>query len=315
MSKSKPVPTREESIRMQPTIYTFNFRDTPTALYTKALQALFLNPDYAEAVEKRNRLVRSASRLRPNSSELRNLANTIVQKDRRLADILYATLVQTNVNSTETLNSISFDTLLKYYVDYSKEGMAELTEQLSTHLDSVTFLADMIESLIVDIKSEMVKIFNDDVEFQQFDGVSLALTQLRGFFKRMCSIDDNSPEAKLYFEYADSINDYMYKRLKTYTKKYRKLHPEPPVYTEADLMEGLNAFMGRDMPHHYIKHTNSGGAYIDVVALIPDLDEQHTALLDKTTEKLNASDTVDKTLKYNFALTDAIMKLCKEGQK
>lgn len=315
MSKSKPIPTREESIRMQPTIYTFNFRDTPMARYTKALQALFLNPDYAEAVEKRNRLVRSASRLRPNSSELRNLANTVVQKDRRLADILYATLVQANVNSTETVNSISFDTLLKYYVDYSKEGMVELTEQLSTHLDSVTFLADMIESLIVDIKSEMTKIFNDDIEFQQFDGVSLALTQLRGFFKRISSLDEHSPEAKLYFEYADSINDYMYKRLKTYTKKYRKLHPDPPVYTEADLMAGLNAFMGRDMPRQYIKRTNSGGAYIDVVALIPDLDEQHTALLDKTTEKLNASDTVDKTLKYNFALTDAVMKLCKKGQK
>lgn len=41
---------REAQIRNLPTIYTFNFKDVPADKYTAALESLFSNPDFAEAV-------------------------------------------------------------------------------------------------------------------------------------------------------------------------------------------------------------------------------------------------------------------------
>lgn len=240
MAKSNPIRTREELVRNQPTIYSFHFKDVPPSKYAETLDVLFHNPDYNEDVEKRNRLVKSAQRLRPGSSEMANLVRTIQQYDRKLADILYASIVQTNLHSEVGYDFLSFRTLLKYYVDYSKDGNKERVDRLAANLDKVTFLADMLESIVTDVKADMREIFNGSVEFNQFDSVLNVLTQLRGFFKSARCNDGDSPEAQLYFDYSDSINEYLEKRLKTYTDKYRKLHPVAPVYTETDLIEGLN---------------------------------------------------------------------------
>ena len=37
---------REQQIRNQPTIYTFNFKDVPSEKYASALERLFSNPDF-----------------------------------------------------------------------------------------------------------------------------------------------------------------------------------------------------------------------------------------------------------------------------
>lgn len=125
MAKSKPTLTREQVVRNQPTIYTFNFKDVPVSKYAETLDVLFHNPDYNDAVDKRNRLVKSADRLRPGTSEMANIVRTIQQHDRKLADIMYASIVQTNLHSEVSNDFLSFDTLLKYYVDYRQEGMRE----------------------------------------------------------------------------------------------------------------------------------------------------------------------------------------------
>lgn len=77
MAKSNPIRAREELVRNQPTIYSFHFKDVPPSKYAETLDVLFHNPDYNDAVEKRNRLVQSANRLRPGSSEMTNLVRTI----------------------------------------------------------------------------------------------------------------------------------------------------------------------------------------------------------------------------------------------
>lgn len=271
MAKSKPTLTREQVVRNQPTIYTFNFKDVPVSKYSETLDVLFHNPDYNEAVEKRNKLVKSADRLRPGTSEMANIVRTIQQHDRKLADIMYASIVQTNLHSEVSNDFLSFDTLLKYYVDYRKDGMRERVSRMAANLDKVTFLADMLESVVTDVKCEMRQVFGDTVEFGQFDGVSHVLTQLRGFFKTARRDDFDSPEAQLYFDYSDSINDYLEKRLKTYTEKYRKLHPAAPVYTEDDLVEGLHQFFGRNdkFDMSLIAHTESGGCYIGLQSSQP----------------------------------------------
>lgn len=313
MAKSKSTLTREQVVRNQPTIYTFNFKDVPVTKYAETLDVLFHNPDYNDAVDKRNRLVKSADRLRPGTSEMANIVRTIQQHDRKLADLMYASIVQANLRSEVTNDFLSFGTLLKYYVDYRKEGMRERVDRMAANLDKITFLADMLESVVTDVKADMRHVFNGGIDFNQFDAVSNVLTQLRGFFKSARSKDANSPEAQLYFDYSDSINDYLEKRLKTYTEKYRKLHPAPPVYTEADLVEGLNQFFGRNdkFDISLIGHTESGGCYIDFKALSLRLDDSDIEKLKKVSDKMKSNNTTDVELRYSFNATDLIMRYYK----
>lgn len=317
MAKSKPTRVSEELVRSQPTIYSFHFNDVPPSKYAETLDVLFHNPDYNDAVEKRNRLVQSADRLRPGSSELMNLIRTIQQRDRKLADIMYAAIVQTNLHSDVGYDFLSFSTLLKYYVDYSKDGNKERVDKLAANLDKVTFLADMLESVVTDVKGDMHEIFGGSIEFNQFDAVLQVLTQLRGFFKTARREDVGSPEAQLYFDYSDSINEYLEKRLKTYTDKYRKLHPASPVYTEADLIEGLNQFFGRSEKFNecFIKHTESGGCYIDVVHLCSNLDRQEVEKIESLKIKMKSNTHTDETLRFSFDATDLIMSQYKRSTK
>ena len=310
MAKTKPILTREQVVRNQPTVYTFNFKDVPVSKYAETLDVLFHNPDYNDAVDKRNRLVKSSDRLRPGSSEMANIVRTIQQHDRKLADIMYAAIVQTNLHSEVSNDFLSFDTLLKYYVDYRKAGMRERVSRMAANLDKVTFLADMLESVVTDVKDDMRQVFDDVVEFRQFDAVSQVLTQLRGFFRSARRGNSDSPEAQLYIDYSDSINDYLEKRLKTYTDKYRKLHPAVPVYTEDDLVEGLNQFFGRNdkFDMSLIAHTDSGGCYINFTQLSLRLDNSDIEKLSKVTEKMRSNNIADVELRDSFNATDLIMR-------
>ena len=310
MAKTKPILTREQVVRNQPTVYTFNFKDVPVSKYAETLDVLFHNPDYNDAVDKRNRLVKSSDRLRPGSSEMANIVRTIQQHDRKLADIMYAAIVQTNLHSDVSNDFLTFDTLLKYYVDYSKAGMRERVSRMAANLDKVTFLADMLESVVTDVKDDMRQVFDDVVEFRQFDAVSQVLTQLRGFFRSARRGNSDSPEAQLYTDYSDSINDYLEKRLKTYTDKYRKLHPAAPVYTEDDLVEGLNQFFGRNdkFDMSLIAHTDSGGCYINFKQLSLRLDNSDIEKLSKVTEKMRSNNIADVELRDSFNATDLIMR-------
>lgn len=247
--------------------------------------------------------------MRPGSSEMVNLVRTIQQHDRKLADIMYASIVQTNLHSDVSYDFLSFGTLLKYYVDYNKDGMRERVDRMAANLDKVTFLADMLESVVTDVKADMREIFNDGIEFNQFDAVLKVLTQLRGFFKSARRGDADSPEAQLYFDYSDSINDYLEKRLKTYTDKYRKLHPVAQVYTEADLVEGLNQFFGRNdkFDMSVIAHTESGGCYIDFAQLCLRLSRNDIEKIEKVTGKMQSNNMTDVALRYSFNTTDLIM--------
>lgn len=177
MAKSNPIKAREQLVRNQPTIYSFDFKDVPSGKYAETLDVLFHNPDYSETVEKRNRLVKSAERLRPGSSEMINLVRTIQQHDRKLADIMYSSIVQTNLHSDVGYDFLSFSTLLKYYVDYKKDGMRERVDRMAANLDKVTFLADMLESIVTDVKADMREVFDGSIEFNQFDAVLKVLTQ------------------------------------------------------------------------------------------------------------------------------------------
>lgn len=305
----KPLPDREEFVRLQPTVYQFHFKDVPSTQYAKSLDVLFHNPDYLDAVEKRNRIVETSKRMRVGTSEMRNLLRIIQQHDRRLADIMYATMVQTNLRSDVSYDFMNFSTLLKYYVDYSQPGMKEKVDLLASQLDRLTFLAECLDRIATDIRGNMLDIFRGKIEFNQFDTVSQVLHQLRGYFRSAGPKDVDSREGDLFYEYADSIYNYVDKRLHTFSAKYRKLHPAAQVYTESDLIEGLNQFFGRSdkFDKSFIKHTESGGCYIDVVHLCFNLDRLQTEKIEQVTAKMKSNNITDDTLRYSFNVTDLIM--------
>ena len=58
MVKQKSYTERVADLMRRPTVYVFNFKDVPIEKYDQALKVLFNDPDFSEAVEKRNRLVK-----------------------------------------------------------------------------------------------------------------------------------------------------------------------------------------------------------------------------------------------------------------
>lgn len=312
-----PLPDREDFVRLQPTVYQFHFKDVPSTQYAKSLDALFHNPDYLDAVEKRNRLVETSKRMRVGTSEMGNLLRTIQQHDRRLADIMYATMAQTNLRSDVSYDFMTFSTLLKYYVDYSQPGMKERVDLLAARLDRLTFLAECLDRIVTDIRGDMLDIFKGNIEFNQFDTVSQVLHQLRGYFRSAGPNDVDSREGVLFFEYADSIYNYVDKRLHTYTAKYRKMHPVSPIYTEADLIEGLNQFFGRNdkFDMSVIGHTESGGIYIDLAQLCLRLSRNDIDKIEKVVGKMQSNNMTDAALLYSFNATDLIMSHYKRSNQ
>lgn len=297
---------REAQIRNLPTIYTFNFKDVPADKYTAALESLFSNPDFAEAVRNRNELVRAANRIPQNSPQMASLIRAIQEKDKKLAMNVYALLVQINLHSDESYDFLNFGHLLRYYVDYSKPGMQEKVDQLGINLDKVTFLTDTLERIVIDVKSYMEAIFGGNVEFNQFDSVLQVLKQMQGFFNFARTKDINSKDHDLYCEYANSINAYMEKRMKTYSEKYKKLHPQLPGFTQDQMVEALNLFFGEDKKFNdsFIAKTESGGCYIDGMKLIMNLSEEQTAKIDKLVPRPKEGNSMQK---YFLNITDAIM--------
>ena len=309
-TKTKVSEKRMEKISAEPTIYTFNFKDVPMERYAETIKLLFHDPNFVDAVEKRNALVKCAGRMKQNSQEMLSLIKQIQQRDHRLADILFAILVQTNRRSDVTYDFLSFTTLLKYYVDYSKTDIMQKVDELTAHLDKITFLSEFLEAELVEVAQGLRLVFGDTIEFQQFDGVQQSLKQLNGFFRTIRSHNDNTPEADLYWKYSDSISEYMGKRLKTYSEKYQKLHPRPRVFSADEMVKAINMIFGIDehLAKAFIKRTESGGAYIDATVLLFNLDGRQAEIIDKMTGKVSNKDS----LNYSFTVTDAIMKTYSE---
>lgn len=297
---------REAQIRNLPTIYTFNFKDVPDDVYAKTLETLFADPQFADAVRNRNELVRAANRIPQGAPQMMPLIKAIQEKDNKLANAIYALLVQANLHSEVSYDFLNFGHLIRYYVDYSRPGIQEKVDQLNINLDKITFLSETLENLLTQVKGDMLEIFKGASEFQQFDGVMTSLRQLSGFFDFARKKDEKSKDYALYYEYADSINAYMDKRMQTYSAKYRKLHPTLPGFTQEQMVEAINLFFGEKdkFNESFIAKTESGGCYIDGMKLIPNLNEEQTSKLDKLVPRPKEGNSMQK---YFLSVTDAIM--------
>lgn len=297
---------KDAKIRQMPTIYTFNFKDVPAEVYAKTLETLFADPEFADAVRNRNELVRAANRIPQGAPQMAPLIKAIQEKDTKLAKLVYALLVQTNLRSEVTYDFLSFGHLIRYYVDYSQPGMQEKVDQLNINLDKITFLSNMLEDLLTQVKGDMLEIFHGTSDFNQFDGVMQSLHQLSGFFNFARNKDENSKDGALFYEYADSINTYLEKRMRTYSEKHRKLHPNLPGFTKEQMVEAINLFFDEKdkFDDTFIAKTDTSGCYIDGMKLIANLSEEQTAKLDKLIPRPKEGNSVQK---YFLNVTDAIM--------
>lgn len=287
----------------------FDFKEVSIDTYTEALKGLFDEDVFSALLQKRNRLAKSSVNLKDASPELKNIKRVIEQNDRILADKIYQSLIMANISTPEVCDFIPFSTMLKYYVDYDRNGIKEEVNNLAYSLDKITFVADMLESLLTDVKSRMNKIFNGNAQFNQFDSVNLVLKQLTGFFGNARNAENEVPEvSQLFMDYADSINAYLDKRLKTFSDKYRKWHPFVKPYTSEDMIAALNQFFGTQdaFGPNVIKHTASNGSYIDCMALFMNLSPEQVEKIDGIFSPDDISEA--NVEKYSFAFTDAIMK-------
>lgn len=297
---------RDAKIRQMPTIYTFNFKDVPAEVYAKTLETLFADPEFADAVRNRNELVRAANRIPQGAPQMAPLIKAIQEKDTKLAKLVYALLVQTNLRSEVTYDFLSFGHLIRYYVDYSQPGMQEKVDQLNINLDKITFLSNMLEDLLTQVKGDMLEVFHGTSDFNQFDGVMQSLHQLSGFFNFARNKDENSKDGALFYEYADSINTYLEKRMRTYSEKHRKLHPNLPGFTKEQMVEAINLFFDEKdkFDDTFIAKTDTSGYYIDGVKLAFNINEQQTAKLDKLVPRPKEGNSVQK---WCLNVTDTIM--------
>ena len=287
--------------------FTFDFGDVPVEQYAKSLDVLFHDTPFREMVARRNRFVEAARRTRPDSSEMNALYKNVKQVDAKIADFILGELVYANIYSGENLETFSFRNLLKFYVDYSKEGAQGSVKELTQNLFKLTFMADTIDSVLVDIRMNMRDLFGESIGFEQFNTVMQVLSQLRTYLNSVISKDREDKRKELFFEYADSINDYLNKRMKTYAEKVKKLEEPIKPHTDTDVLNALDKIYGTTnrFNSHFIKHTESGGAYVDAQMLSREMK------CDLTTKLLKGIDKVlpSGELNFNFNITDRILKI------
>lgn len=186
--------------------------------YKELFEVLFNSEKWVKTVERRQRMYSVASRPGANVNSIRK---GIEQDDRRAADmILHA--MQIHECKKEGDKDILVKDLWTQIPKDDKEKN-ELKQKCRENLNVVMFLADMLETKLMNIEQNLRDIFPDgNYHFEQFNGVKVTLDQLRTVFGK--TRDMQSEEVKqVYADYADSIEEYLEKRMKTFLSKTGKI--------------------------------------------------------------------------------------------
>lgn len=186
--------------------------------YKQLFEVLFNSEKWVKTVEHRQRMFNVASRLGAN---VKSIIKGVEQDDRRAADmILHAMQIH------ECKTGGDEGVLVKdLWAQIPKEDKKrnELKQECSENLNMVIFLADMLETKTMDIEQNFHDLFPDsNYHFEQLNGVNIVLDQLRTTLGKIR--DTESDDVKqVYADYADSIEDYLRKRMKTFLGKLAKL--------------------------------------------------------------------------------------------
>lgn len=181
--------------------------------YANALDMLFHDDEFKKRVAHRQRMFNVASRPGANATAIRV---GIQHDDRIIADTILTLMVRMTLEQ-KSEEDVKINDLWKK-VPADKQ---ELKVKCSYALDTVSFLADVIESKLVDIESYLREMFADVEEsysFKMFDGVKASLKQLSSYFHGTRDTG-STEEQELFCDYADSMEAYIDKRMKTYSEK------------------------------------------------------------------------------------------------
>lgn len=186
--------------------------------YRPTLEMLFHDDKFTKTVEHRKRMFEAAGRPNANAFAIRK---GIEQDDRRIADMLLLALQRrTMVQNERRTTSIN---MLWRKIPKDDKARQDIKEKCSRSLDMVVFLSDLVESKLTDIKDCLDKLFPDEGwNFEQFNGVSEALKQLRDAFG-LTRDEGSEGQRQLFADYAESMEAYFDKRMKTFIDKSHKL--------------------------------------------------------------------------------------------
>ena len=291
-----------------PIPFLLNFQEIPVDTLASVFHEFLKNPDIKSTIARRNRDFLATQRLRDGSSECNALVKRYSKTDERLAMQLLGILAAKTSEMRDRVDTISFSDILAHYVDYSKPGNKERVDHLAANLDKMTFLADFLESIVTDIKGDMDALFGNDIRFEQFDAVLSTLKQLQGFSNSTRNEGEGTKDTRtLYMEYADSINAYLDKRLKTYTDRYRRIAPDrskPVIRTKQEVMTALNAFFHTEFLADMTCKSMNGGYDADYMKLVMNLTPRQTEYLDRHVAL--PEQEPDNLRKYNRTLTEIL---------
>lgn len=188
--------------------------------YMPALQMLLNDGDFQQLIDHRSRMYNARGRAGANQYMI---CKGIVNDDRKIGSFLLR-LFQNNNMENGISKTIPFNQLWDS-IPKDDEKKQKLKVLCSRSLDMVIFLADVMESKIKDIREYLATIFDKEYDYAQFEGVVAAINQLESLFGR--TRDKGSMEEKLLFaEYAQSLEDFFDKRMKTFITKDTKLQKQ-----------------------------------------------------------------------------------------
>lgn len=189
-----------------------------TTEYVPVLEMVFHDEKFEKLVDHRNKMFKMAERPGANPYAIRK---GVEQDDAKIAMMILRAMQVNTLHHTEK-QDIKINQLWKQ-IPADDKHKQKIKQQCSYHLDMVTFLADLLESKLTDIQQELKELFpNDEYDFTQFDGVSASMHQLSNAFAH--TRDEGTDEMKtLFCDYAESIENYMDKRMKTFIEQCAKL--------------------------------------------------------------------------------------------
>ena len=233
---------------------------------------------------------------------------TCVCTPKRVTDKATTYMVDDNGTITDVISRSSinggYDALEVYVV--SKKLLLELIAECDGH-NEYSFHHAVLQGMKEKLKLHAY-VFNGYADHTSFNGVSAALSQLRGYLQASRTCFHEKEYADLYNDYSDSVNAYLDKRLNTFTRKVASKMPSVHGYTEQELLDALNEFFDTDRKfgRRFIQRNEQGGRFINVPLLAMELNDAQTAKIDKYV-RYDRRDN-DAVSEYCYRVTDIIMR-------
>lgn len=187
--------------------------------YADVLEMLLHDEDVQKIIDHRQRMFNVADRPGANVYAIRK---GIEADDKKIAMLILLAMMHRTMRAAEK-EYTNINDLWKQIPADDKEKQA-VKVRCSFRLDMVVFLADIIESKLVDIKRDLDTLFPDGhYNWEQFDGVKASLHQLSSAFHLTRDVGSEAAQ-ELFCTYADSMEKYFDMRMRTYHRELAKIY-------------------------------------------------------------------------------------------